>query len=151
MLMLAPALGEELLFRGYMQRRLLWCWSPAAAIGVATVCFSLLHIPVWWFLAVVPLGAWFGIVAWRTNSIWPSVACHAAVNGYWTLWPLCHVAGWVPEDRPWGFLPVELVVSGICLGFSLRWFVRLDATALSITPEPVLVTPRVVAEGALLD
>jgi membrane protease YdiL (CAAX protease family) len=36
-----------------------------------------------------PLGVWFGILAWRTNSIWPGVAGHMFVNAFWNIWGIC--------------------------------------------------------------
>ena len=41
---LAPGFIEEMLFRGYVQRRLLERWSPAWAIGVASLLFTLAHV-----------------------------------------------------------------------------------------------------------
>lgn len=85
---LAPGFMEELLFRGYMQRRLLQRWSPAVAIGVTSLLFALMHGAPHAILAAGPLGVWFGIVAWRTGSVWPGIACHAFVNGAWNAWNL---------------------------------------------------------------
>jgi membrane protease YdiL (CAAX protease family) len=82
---LAPGLMEEILFRGYMQRRLLERWSPWWAIGATSLLFSLMHIMPHQVLATVPLGLWFGVIAWRTGSIWPTILAHAFVNGAWNV------------------------------------------------------------------
>jgi membrane protease YdiL (CAAX protease family) len=75
-----PGLCEETLFRGFVQKGLLRRWSPAAAIGTASVFFALAHWDAQHSLAVLPLGAWFGYVAWRTGSVLPAVLCHFANN-----------------------------------------------------------------------
>jgi membrane protease YdiL (CAAX protease family) len=80
MICLLPPLAEETLFRGYLQGRLLRRWPAAAAIAVSSVFFVAAHFDPVHMLAVTPLGIWFGVVAWRCGSIWPSMLCHAAQN-----------------------------------------------------------------------
>jgi membrane protease YdiL (CAAX protease family) len=78
-----PALAEELLFRGYIQRRLLQRWSPAVAIGATSMLFALIHFDIINRIpAVLPLGILLGIVAYRSGSIWPAVAVHFLHNLY---------------------------------------------------------------------
>ncbi len=69
-----------MLFRGYAQRRLLQRWHPAAAVGVSSALFAAAHLDPVHVVGVVPLGIWFGIVAWLTGSIWPAIICHTANN-----------------------------------------------------------------------
>jgi membrane protease YdiL (CAAX protease family) len=91
---LAPGFCEELLFRGYVQGRLLRRWPAWAAIAVTSVLFMLMHVTPHAMAAVLPLGIWLGVVAWRTGSIWPGAVCHAFVNGAWNVW---HI-GWRLTD-----------------------------------------------------
>ena len=75
-----PGFVEELLFRGYLQSRLLRCWPPALAVGFSAVVFSLAHLDPVHVLGVLPLGLWLGAIAWRAGSIWPAILCHAINN-----------------------------------------------------------------------
>jgi membrane protease YdiL (CAAX protease family) len=76
-----PALVEEILFRGYLQRRFLQRWSPAVAIGVSSVLFALMHMDSWQhMIAVVPLALVNGLLAYRTNSVKPGMLVHAIHN-----------------------------------------------------------------------
>ena len=76
-----PALVEEIVFRGYIQRRLLQRWSPAAAIGVSTLLFAVLHADsLQHIIAVVPLGIVTGLVAHRTQSVKPGMLLHGVHN-----------------------------------------------------------------------
>jgi membrane protease YdiL (CAAX protease family) len=77
---LAP-ISEEILFRGLLQRRLLLRWNAPVAITITGLVFALSHFggPERW-LAVLPAGLWLGFVAWRADSIWPSMLCHSANN-----------------------------------------------------------------------
>lgn len=76
-----PALVEETLFRGYLQRRFLERWSPAVAIGFSTVLFALMHMDsLQHIVAVVPLGIVTGLLAYRTNSVKPGMLVHGLHN-----------------------------------------------------------------------
>lgn len=77
-----PGLSEELLCRGYLQRRLLKRWHPLAAISVSSIFFAALHMDATHAIAVLPLGLWLGLLHYHTNSIVPSIVCHMANNAY---------------------------------------------------------------------
>jgi membrane protease YdiL (CAAX protease family) len=76
-----PGLCEETLFRGYTQRGLIRRWHPVVAIGVTSLFFALAHFDLQHSFSVLPLGAWLGFVAWKTESVWSTVLCHFVNNG----------------------------------------------------------------------
>lgn len=76
----APAFSEEFLFRGYIQGRLLQRWHPVLAIGFVSLVFAAAHLDVAHALAVFPIGVWLGIVAWKSQSLWPAMLCHFGNN-----------------------------------------------------------------------
>lgn len=80
MVSILPGFGEEILFRGYMQRRLIQRWRPIFAIGLTSLVFAGAHFDAMHIVGVWPLGIWLGIVAWLSRSVWPSVFCHTANN-----------------------------------------------------------------------
>lgn len=76
-----PAVVEEVLIRGYMQRKLLRRWSPAVAIAVSTLLFAVMHFDsLQHVIAVIPLGVVTGLLAYRTNSVKPGMVVHAVHN-----------------------------------------------------------------------
>lgn len=75
-----PGFVEELLFRGYMQSRLLQRWHPLAAILLSALVFAVAHVDPLHVCAVFPLGIWMGVVAYRAQSIWPAILCHFGNN-----------------------------------------------------------------------
>jgi membrane protease YdiL (CAAX protease family) len=75
-----PGFSEEILFRGYMQRRLLQRWHPIFAIGLASLLFAGAHFDAMHIVGVWPLGVWLGVITWLSRSIWPSILCHTANN-----------------------------------------------------------------------
>jgi membrane protease YdiL (CAAX protease family) len=78
---IVPALVEETLFRGYLQRRFLERWSPAVAIGVTTLLFAAMHFDsLTHIVSIIPLGFVTGLLAYRTNSVKPGMAVHALHN-----------------------------------------------------------------------
>jgi membrane protease YdiL (CAAX protease family) len=117
-LSIIPALVEETLFRGYIQRRLLQRWSPAVAIGVTTLLFALLHadsLPH--IIAVVPLGIITGLLAYRTNSVRPGMFVHAVHNaGAVGFGALVKVASPLVADESLGLLLIGAIVTLGLLG-----------------------------------
>jgi membrane protease YdiL (CAAX protease family) len=77
-----PGFIEELLFRGFMQRRLLARLPVVAAIGITTAFFAAAHLDPMHAIGVMPLGIWLGVIAWRADSIWPAVFGHVGNNAY---------------------------------------------------------------------
>src|SRR5262249_25061281 len=97
---LAPGFGEELFFRGYVQRRLLRRWSPAWAVLVTSGVFAVMHLMRHTVVFAFAVGLWLGVVAWRTNSIWPGAVCHAFINGGWNVLNIGEKLGYWPEEPP---------------------------------------------------
>ena len=77
---LGPGIGEELLFRGYLQHGLLKARGKPFAIVFTAIAFSLCHLPPARVLSVLPLAFWLGFLALRTGSLIPGVLCHIFVN-----------------------------------------------------------------------
>lgn len=80
LLAVLPALSEEMLFRGLLQRRLLSRWPVAGAIALATGMFLIAHLNPLQMIVLIPLGTWLGVLAWQSGSILPSICCHLANN-----------------------------------------------------------------------
>ena len=77
---LLAAASEELVFRGWLQRRLLASWRPAVAIAVTSVLFAIAHGDAAYAVYVLPAGILAGYLAWRADSIRVTFVCHASVN-----------------------------------------------------------------------
>jgi membrane protease YdiL (CAAX protease family) len=76
----AAPIGEELFFRGWLQRLLAQRYSTAVSIVTAATLFSLAHFDVIGFPARVELGILFGLVRVWSGSLWPSIALHGTHN-----------------------------------------------------------------------
>ena len=77
---LAP-IGEELLFRGFLQQFLEKYWSDTTkAILVTSFVFSAIHFNPYWFIQIYLLGIMLGFLTWKTNSVIPSIILHGLNN-----------------------------------------------------------------------
>ena len=86
------ALGEELFFRGVIERAFLKAWrSPVPAILLSAILFGCAHL--WfhefpnWRRAVVAgiLGIGCGVCYWRSGSVRASMVTHACVVATWRM------------------------------------------------------------------
>jgi uncharacterized protein len=112
---LLPAVFEEILFRGYFQRRLLERWSPVVAIGLSSLLFALVHADsLQHICAVLPGGIFYGIVAYRTKSIWPTIVMHALHNAY--IGGIGHIESGLGTSLMGLVLMLSLLGIGVFLG-----------------------------------
>src|SRR4030095_10357313 len=77
---LAPAICEELLFRGFILSGFRTL-GAAPAIGASALLFGVAHASIYRLLPTFFLGLLLGIVVWRTGSIFCSIIIHAINNG----------------------------------------------------------------------
>jgi len=112
-----PGFGEELFFRGYMQRRLLQRWNPVLAIGVTSIIFGLFHVTPHGIALATIIGVWLGIIAWRTDSIWPTVCCHAFINSGWNVYQVGRIHWGIPTIPPLWFN----VIGGTVVMIAFAW------------------------------
>ncbi|OYP34962.1 type II CAAX endopeptidase family protein [Rhodopirellula sp. MGV] len=75
-----PALCEELVFRGYIQTRLNSLVGPGIGIAIASILFAAFHMDLVHVIAVLPLGIYLGVIAWRSGSIFPAMLAHFVNN-----------------------------------------------------------------------
>jgi membrane protease YdiL (CAAX protease family) len=89
MIALIPAIGEEFLFRGVIQRILSeWTKNNHLAIWLSAILFSALHFQFYGFLPRAILGAMFGYLFVISGNLWLPMIAHfinnaAAVVAYY--------------------------------------------------------------------
>ena len=71
------AVGEELLFRGMVQRLLIKMFrSPWAGILISAALFSAMHMQFYGFLPRFALGILLGAIYWYSGSLWVAMLAH---------------------------------------------------------------------------
>lgn len=79
---IAPAIFEETLFRGGLQRILTgWTKSPWFSIILTAIFFSLVHISYFGFLSRFALGMLLGFIFYYSGNIWLNILLHFLNNG----------------------------------------------------------------------
>lgn len=77
---LTPGICEELLFRGYVQTRLVERMGAVFAILVTSVAFAAFHMDWVHSTAVVAIGIYLGWLSWASGSIFPAMIAHFVNN-----------------------------------------------------------------------
>ena len=77
---IAPALSEELFFRGIVRVGLSRRHRFFGAIFIPALMFAVVHMDPMHATAVFPLGLWFGCLAWWSGSTLPAIGAHLVNN-----------------------------------------------------------------------
>lgn len=127
---LAPVC-EESAFRGWVQTTVGLRRGPVPAIVASTLAFSVLHLDPVRLPALLVLGATFGWLAWRSGSVWPSIAAHVANNGVASILALTlgARAGAAAEKPAAAAVLLQIAVGAAILGALLVAYRR-------VTPAP---------------
>ena len=76
-----PAIGEEMVFRGVLQRKLEhWFGNPSFAIWIAAAIFSGFHLQLEGFFPRLLLGALLGYLFYWSKSLWIPIIVHFVNN-----------------------------------------------------------------------
>lgn len=82
MVAILPALGEEMLFRGCVQRVFYRLFSnPHVAIWLAAALFSFIHFQFYGFLPRMVIGAILGYLYYFSGNLWYPIIGHFLNNG----------------------------------------------------------------------
>lgn len=100
-----PAMGEELLFRGVVQRILTeWFRNAHAGIWISAAVFSAIHVQFFGFVPRMMLGVCFGYMLHWSGSMWLPVIAHFFNNA------AAVISAWYVFNHQEGFNPDQLGV-----------------------------------------
>ena len=77
---LGAGVAEEVLFRGYVQRRLVARYGAVAGVAIAAGLFALAHFDPQHSAFAFVFGVYLGAIAVWTGSTWPAIAIHVVNN-----------------------------------------------------------------------
>ncbi|MEE9166632.1 MAG: type II CAAX endopeptidase family protein [Candidatus Neomarinimicrobiota bacterium] len=76
------AVAEEILFRGFLQSVLENHWKNVTrAVLITSLLFAVIHFNPSGMIQIYLLAILMGYLAWRTNSVFPSIVMHGINNG----------------------------------------------------------------------
>ncbi len=82
MLALTPAVCEEILFRGYIQRQAERAWGVWGGLIFTGVAFGLYHLRLTQAIPLGLLGTYLAWLTWRSGSLIPAMIVHLANNSF---------------------------------------------------------------------
>jgi len=131
MIGILPALGEEMIFRGVLQKSLIQMTrSPHAGIFLSAFIFSFIHLQFYGFLPRMALGIFFGYLFLWSQTLWLTVIAHLINNAGAVIF--YYLADNEVIDKkietigtPGNLLPLALI-SAIVLGFLIFQIYKLN-------------------------
>lgn len=75
------AVCEELLFRGFLQTSFEHSFDITKAVMLTALLFAIVHFNPWWTVQLILFAIFLGVMAWKSNSIIPSMIAHLINNG----------------------------------------------------------------------
>ncbi|UXP33494.1 CPBP family intramembrane metalloprotease [Reichenbachiella agarivorans] len=118
---IVPAIGEELLFRGLIQKYLWFITkNPHVAIWLTAIFFSAFHIQFFGFVPRMLLGAFFGYLYYFSGNLIYAMLGHFVNNGLTVLMLYLYQNNWVSYDiENTDSIPLETVVIFAIIGIGL--------------------------------
>ena len=131
----APAICEELAFRGFLLSGFARTGRPWLAIGLSAAAFGVVHIVPQQVFAATLAGLVLGAVAWKSRSLWPCVLFHLLFNGQQVLMGRAEAGELGPVGDGWhwltfdadGYRPIALALCGAGTAALLVWLWREPA------------------------
>lgn len=123
-----PAIGEELLFRGIVQKQVGRLVHPVAAVWIAALLFSGAHLQFEGFLPRLALGAVLGYLYYWTKNLWIPILVHFFNNGIQVgaLYFLDLDLSSVPGDPSEAVTPLSILI-GIIVMYLCSEAIRSDS------------------------
>lgn len=118
---IAP-LGEELLFRGFLQQFLEKHWKDITrAILITALFFATIHMNPYWFVQIYLLGILLGFLSWKTGSVLPPLILHGMNNSFAMLFSFSEMDEssfyiWNGHVAPWILI---LAIGSVIFGFRM--------------------------------
>lgn len=138
---LLPALGEELLFRGYLYKKLAR-FGPVTYIFVSALLFSTFHATLEQMLYAFVLGLLFAWITWHTKSVYYGMFLHFIIN-----FISGNVLADITSDAAWTVADVVLmlaVIVGVVLLILKRRVFRLPRQPEASVVRTSLLNPGMI-------
>mgnify|MGYP005839866517 CR=1 FL=1 len=79
---LIPAIAEEFMFRGLIQRSIEKSFAPVSSVIITGIIFGAYHLNPFSFIPLVIIGIYLGYILIRSGSIWVPVVAHFVNNAF---------------------------------------------------------------------
>lgn len=134
-----PAVGEELFFRGLLQRIFTdWSRNKHVGIWVAAFVFSALHGQFYGFVPRMLLGAMFGYLFVWSGTLWIPILGHLVNNGAAVIATYSYQHGMLefnPDEIGTGPVPIGLGILSAVACIGLLFLLKKETTKNNPTAE----------------
>jgi uncharacterized protein len=120
---LGAGVAEELLFRGYVQRRLVARYGAVAGVATAAALFALAHFDPQHSAFAFVFGLYLGAIAVWTGSTWPAIAVHVVNNAASVLFVASGLDDSAMSASPFVLLGLVTGLAGLAV-LALAWVRR---------------------------
>ena len=135
-----PAIGEEFIFRGIIQDKLVkYISNPHVAIWLAAFIFSAFHMQFQGLLPRMVLGAFLGYLFYWTGNLWIAIFAHFVNNGVQIVGQYLHQIGKIEIDMEDAVVEANwlLTLSSLVIVLALSYVI------IKMNPRPVENTQEV--------
>lgn len=131
-----PGIGEELLFRGLLQRNLNYLFPSWLSILVAALVFSAIHLQFYGFVPRFLLGALLGYLYWWSGNIWVAAWAHFVNNAFTLLMVHFHNKGYLSINlNSSDAMPLWSAILSLLFTFALLYYFHTLFVSPSSTPD----------------
>jgi membrane protease YdiL (CAAX protease family) len=132
-----PAIGEELIFRGVLQKILYGLFkSPHVAILVTSLVFSAIHFQFYGFIPRIILGLVFGYLFFWSGTLWLPVISHfvnnavPVIGAYLEGWDKLNVSPDASLAKQVISLPLPIIISILILIYFRKRYKKRSYTGM---------------------
>ncbi len=116
---------EEMLFRGLLLGALERTFDVTRAVMLSALLFAFFHLNPWTAVQILVFGVVLGVLAWRSNSVYPAALVHGMNNGFEFA-----VLNLGEAKLSWLYFrghvsPVALLAAGVLLYYGFRLFYQV--------------------------
>lgn len=116
MMAVLPAIGEELLFRGVLQKLFhKWTNNIHWAIFITGFLFSAIHMQFYGFIPRMLLGVLFGYLFYWSNTLWIPILGHFVNNGFAVIMTYLYTTQIITFDIEQTEFPANMIISSAIL------------------------------------
>lgn len=125
-------IGEELFFRGVVQRLAIWGFKNVwVGIVVTAFLFSALHLQFYGFFPRLLLGIFLGAIYWYSGSLWPAILAHFFYDAL--LITLAYFNPSMISEKQTSIIPsssmIVMALLSVALSAGLLFYMRKKSTA----------------------
>lgn len=133
-----PGVGEELVFRGIIQKKLGYLINPHVAIWLSAFLFSALHLQYFGLVPRMLLGVLFGYLYYWSGNLWLPILAHFINNGFTLLMIYLYKIGWVSFDIQKVTYSIVWIILSFVGTAALLWVIykRTRQTSATINASP---------------